>query len=114
MPHNLGVIAKYAKKRGGKMVVVPDAEHNVAYTSGCGPEKGQKPCACPNGTQQFKAMIDQKYYDWCAAEESCVAMLPFLWNTVRTSKYEIIGAVDQHVLLEKLTELGSKIKYREV
>jgi hypothetical protein len=25
-------------------------------------------------------------------------MLPFLWNTVHTSKYEIIGAVDQPVL----------------
>ena len=114
MPHNLGVLAAYAKKRGGKVVVVPDAEHNVAYSTGCGTKKGQPKCACPIAEQQFKASIDQKYYDWCTAEPSCVAMLPFLWNTVRTSKYEIIGAVDQHVLLEKLTELGSKIKYREV
>ena len=114
MPHNLGVLAAYAKKRGGKMVVVPDAEHNVAYDTGCGTKPGEPRCACPVAEQQFKASIDRKYYDWCAAEPLCVAMLPFLWNTVHTSKYAIIGATDQHVLLETLTELGTKIKRREV
>jgi hypothetical protein len=97
MPHNLGVLTAYAHKRGGRVVVVPDAEYNVAYTSGCG-EAGQPKCVCPVAEQQFKASIDRKYFSWCAAEPSCVAMLPFLWNTVHTSKYEIIGAVDQPVL----------------
>jgi hypothetical protein len=39
-----------------------------------------------------------------------VAMLPFLWNTVHTSKYEIIGAAQQPILLQKLTEIGTWIK----
>ena len=71
MPHNLRVIADYAKKRAGKVVVVPDAEHNVAYSSGCG-SGSQRPCVSPNSTQEFKATIDQKYFEWCVAEESCV------------------------------------------
>ena len=83
MPHNLGVLVEYAKKRGGKTVVVPDAEYNVAYTSGCG-KAGQPRCVCPVAEQQFRASIDRKYHAWCSAEESCVAMLPFLWNTVGT------------------------------
>ena len=110
MPHNLEVIANYAKRRGGKMVVVPDAEHNVAYDSGCGVGK-ERPCVCPNATQDFKASIDQKYFEWCVAEELCVAMLPFLWNTVHTSKYEIIGAAQQPILLQKLTEIGTWVKH---
>ena len=95
------------------MVVVPDAAHNVAYNTGCG-KTGQPNCVSPNATQQFKASIDQKYHDWCAAEELCVAMLPFLWNTVRTSKYEIIGAAQQPIVLETLKKLGTKIKLGDV
>jgi hypothetical protein len=111
MPHNLGVIANYAKKRGGKVVVVPDAEHNVAYSTGCG-MAGQPKCVVPDTTQQFKARIDQKYFDWCAAEDLCVAYLPFLWNTVHTQRYEIIGAADQPILLKALTQFGTQIKHR--
>lgn len=81
VPHNLDVLAKYTKSRMGKMVVVPDAEYNVAYDTGCG-KAGQPRCVCPLLEQQFRASIDRKYYAWCSAEESCVAMLPFLWSTV--------------------------------
>ena len=110
MPHNLGVLVEYAKKRGGKTVVVPDAEYNVAYTSGCG-KAGQPRCVCPVAEQEFRASIDRKYHAWCSAEESCVAMLPFLWNTVGTAKYEIIGAAQQPVLLETLKDIGTSIKH---
>eukprot|EP01052_Picozoa_sp_SAG31_P017156 SAG31_NODE_1161_length_9593_cov_3.825629_7_plen_609_part_00 len=113
MPHNLRVVADYAAKRGGTMVVVPDAEHNVPYTAGCG-KAGQPPCVVNNATQHFKIRIDLKYYEWCAAEKLCVAMLPFLWNTVHTSKYEIIGAAQQPLLLQALTRLGSSIKGHQV
>ena len=92
------------------MVVVPDAEYNVAYSTGCG-KAGQPRCVCPLAEQQFRVSIDRKYYAWCSAEESCVAMLPFLWNTVATSKYVIIGASEQPVLLKALTEMGTQIKH---
>ena len=86
MPHNLGVLVEYAKKRGGKTVVVPDAEYNVAYTSGCG-KAGQPRCVCPVAEQQFRASIDRKYHAWCSAEESCVCerISPWYSTMLRSS-----------------------------
>ena len=84
------------------------AEVVRCYNTGCG--KAGQP-RCPLVEQQFRASIDRKYYAWCSAEESCVAMLPFLWNTVAISKYEIIGASEQPVLLNALMEMGTQIKH---
>jgi hypothetical protein len=41
-------------------------------------------------------------------------MLPFLWNTVHTTKYEIVGASDMPILLRTLTRLGTQIKHGNV
>ena len=92
------------------MVVVPDAEHNIPYTADCPLGNQKLECQADNATQMFKAQLSDKYFDWCKAEPSCVAMLPFLWDTVHTSKYEIMGAADMPILLERLRGIGRKIK----
>ena len=54
---------------------------------------------------------DRKYYQWCAAEELCVAMWVFLWHSVHTVDGWLTGVEDQReVLLAALVELGTVIK----
>merc|ERR1712032_823486 len=99
----------YAKKRGGKVVVVPDG---VAFPTLWQRQHGDK--ATPNSTMQaIRAARDQQYYDWCIAEELCVAMWVFLWHTVHTATGWLTGVEDETaVLLPALSAMGAAIKNR--
>ena len=111
IPHNLGVLRDYAKRRGGKLVVVPDG---VASPTSEERKHGEK--AMPTAAQQaVRAARDRKYYQWCAAEELCVAMWVFLWRSVHTASGWLTGVEDQReVLLPALVEMGTAIKNRSV
>lgn len=111
IPHNLGVLRDYAKRRGGKVVVVPDG---VAAATSEERKHGEK--AMPTAAQQaVRAARDRKYYQWCAAEELCVAMWVFLWRSVHTASGWLTGVEDQReVLLPALVEMGTAIKNRSV
>ena len=72
--------------------------------------------AMPTAAQQaVRAARDRKYYQWCAAEELCVAMWVFLWRSVHTASGWLTGVEDQReVLLPALVEMGTAIKNRSV
>ena len=73
VPHDLEVVDRYVQKRGGKMIVIPDAlsgwnQSFVGYRNA--------------SAQQTKLMWAKRYLAFCQASPRCVAMLPFLWGTV--------------------------------
>ena len=73
VPHDLEVVDRYVQKRGGKMIVIPDAlsgwnQSFVGYKNA--------------SAQQTKLMWAKRYLAFCQANPRCVAMLPFLWKTV--------------------------------
>jgi hypothetical protein len=84
IPHYLSVMQRYVAHRpGGKMIVVGDG----VATSKPGPTP-QLPSA---GDQRLRAARDRRYFQWCAAEESCVAMLVFLWASLSAPSAWLIG-----------------------
>jgi hypothetical protein len=109
MPHNLGVLRDFARKRGSKVVVVPDG---VASPSPDQRKRGEK--ALPSAAQQaVRAARDRSYYQWCLEEELCVAMWVFLWRSVHTASGWLTGVEDQReVLLPALADMGTAIKHR--
>ena len=109
IPHNLGVLRDYAKKSGGKVVVIPDGVASATIEER---KHGEK--SMPTAAQQaVRAARDRRYYQWCADEELCVAMWVFLWRSVHTSTGWLTGVEDQReVLLPALVEMGTAIKHR--
>jgi hypothetical protein len=71
MPHNLGVFADYTEKRGGKTVVVPDAEHNVQCGTVCG-KTGQPNCAIPDRELRYHTEDLMPSHIWGPRRARCV------------------------------------------
>ena len=62
--------------------------------------------------QALRVARDRKYYEWCSAHTSCVAMLVFLWNTVGGREI-IFGVAEQPLVRAAMVEIGTKIKQRQ-
>ena len=133
IPHNLGVLREYAKRRGptSRLVVVPDGvgfptaeqrKHGqMAHPSAseqrlrAGKSPSQPAVTCGLRAYLDRLLVatarDQHYYSWCKAEELCVAMFVFLWRSVHTSTGWLTGVEDQTaVLLPALVQIGKAIK----
>lgn len=99
---SLGILRDFAAKRGGKTFVVPDA---VA-----GAPASTRNFSVPDAEQAYRAARFLKYMAWCEQEPSCVAALPFLWNTVHSRGEWLIGAGNQPTLLQTIKPIGERIK----
>ena len=114
MTHNFGVLDKLVEKRGGRLVLVPDgmAERKCADINCTGMPR-------PSTAVQQHAWVtrDQHYFVYCSSNPRCVAMLVFVWNSVKSPApqggSEMIVGVNQmsEVLLPALRKMGQAIKF---
>jgi hypothetical protein len=67
------------------------------------------------GDQQLRAARGRRYFQWCAAEESCVAIFVFLWTSLSALSAWLIGVDQQATVLQPvLAQIGGQIKNRTI
>jgi hypothetical protein len=99
-PDLLHGVDDYARRYGKKFVVVPDAHYGTRSDR----------TAVPNTTiQRDMASMVELLYEYCARSPRCVAMFPFLWNTVPGC---CSGAATMATLRPALERIGLAIKRR--
>ena len=61
--------------------------------------------------QAQRVARDRHFFDWCVAEELCVAMFVFAWHSVNASDAWLAGVEEQtQLLLPALAEMGGAIR----
>jgi hypothetical protein len=106
VPENLGVLQRFAAKTNRKILIVGDGYG--------GTQTSFRPIATSKEEQAFKATINRRFHEWCEAEELCVAMWVFLWESQRIGTGGWVVGVDQmaEVLQPALVKIGRQIKNR--
>lgn len=93
MDTKLAILNSYVLDRGKKMVVVPDGR----AASGIPPTPAQ---------QLTWVARNQNFTSWCIQAASCIALFPFLYNSVGHQH----GLVDMPLVANALAETGRGIK----